>query len=90
MKDFIFSLGLIDKKLIWTLIYTISQILRNLINNKYLKDKQHNQLDNIGGAIGQILIILIPFFTYKNQNKSKEKNARKKIFYIFFFYYYLI
>ena len=46
MKDFIFSLGLIDKKLIWTLIYTISQILRNLINNKYLKDKQHNQLDN--------------------------------------------
>ena len=84
MKDFIFSLGLIDKKLIWTLIYTISQILRNLINNKYLKDKQHNQLDNIGGAIGQILIILIPFFTYKNQNKSKEKKCTKKNFlYIF-------
>ena len=84
MKDFIFSLGIIDKKLIWALIFTLSQILKDLVNNKYLKDKQHEEMNSIGGGIGQILIILIPFFTYKNQNKSKEKKCTKKNFlYIF-------
>ncbi len=87
MKKCIFSLGVFDKKLIWTLIYTIIMILRDLVNY-YLKGKHHEQFSNMGGPIGQILIIIIPCLPcFKEQNQSDEmkKNAQKEILYFFSF-----
>ena len=40
MKGCIFSLGIIDKKLIWPLLYTIIQIIQNIISTYYPKDKR--------------------------------------------------
>ena len=85
MKKCIFSLGLFDKKLIWTLVYTLILILRDLVNYKFLKGKHHEQFSNIGGPIGQILIIMIPFLPcFKNQKQSNEKKCTKKNFLFFF------
>ena len=85
MKKCIFSLGLFDKKLIWTLLYTIIMILRDLVNYQFLKDKHHEQFSNIGGPIGQILIIIIPCLPcFKNQKQSDEKKCTKKNFLFFF------
>ena len=59
MKKFIFTIRIFDKKLVLTLVFGIIQILKDLINNKFLKNLQHVQLTNIGARIGQILIIII-------------------------------
>ena len=85
MKECIFSLGLIDKKLIWALAFGIIQIIKELVNNKFLKDLQHDQLINIGGGIGQTLIILVPYCScHKNQIGENEKKCTKKNFLYFF------
>ena len=54
MKECIFTLGIFDKKLVWTLIFPIIQILKDLLNNRLLKNRQHPELINLSGAIGQI------------------------------------
>ena len=64
MKKFIFTIRIFDKKLVLTLVFGIIQILKDLINNKFLKNLQHVQLTNIGGRIGQILIIIITYFHF--------------------------
>ena len=52
MKKCIFTLGLFDRKLVWTIVFGIIQILKDLINNKFLKGLQHDQLKNLGSGIG--------------------------------------
>ena len=85
MKKCIFTLGLFDRKLVWTIVFGIIQILKDLINNKFLKDLQHAQLNNLGGGIGQMLIIIIPYISrHKKQNDSNEKKCTKKNFLFFF------
>ena len=41
MKDFIFSLGIIDRKLIWPFLYTIIQLIRNIFSAYYPKEKKN-------------------------------------------------
>ena len=85
MKKCIFTIGLFDRKLVWTIVFGIIQILKDLINNKFLKGLQHDQLNNLGGGIGQILIIIIPYISrHKKQNDSNEKKCTKKNFLFFF------
>ena len=82
MSKFIFILGSVDKKLIWPFIYALNHILTYLINDKYFKEKQHKSVSSVGSALGEILIILIPYisrFKDKNQkNEKKEKICSKK------------
>ena len=85
MKECIFTLGIFDKKLVWTLIFPIIQILKDLINNRLLKNRQHPELINLSGAIGQIFIIIIPYLPcLKHQNDSNEKKCTKRNFLFFF------
>ena len=79
MKKCIFSLGVVDRKLIWTFIYALSQILLHLVNNKFLKGKHHVSISQLGTGVGQIAIIFIPIIScYKDENKSNEKKCSKK------------
>ena len=85
MNEFIIKLGTLDKKLIWTLIYALSQILLYLVNEIFLVNKQHTALSQVAPSIGQIAIILIPvIFCYKNENKSENKCNKKNVKYFSF------
>ena len=79
MRDFIFSLGIIDKKLIWPFLYTIIQIVQNIIDTYYPEDKKNSTIFNLSSGIGESLIILIPYvLDYKNPNQKKEKKCTKR------------
>ena len=76
MRIFIFSLGMIEKKLIWPFLYSIIQIIRNIINDYYPKDKKSSTFNNNG--IGECFIILIPYvFGYLNKNQKKGEKRKK-------------
>ena len=76
MNGFIFSLGIIDKKLIWPLLYTIIQIIQNIISTYYPKDKRSSNQYIFADGLGECLIILIPFIIgYKNPNQEEEKKC---------------
>ena len=73
MKDFIFSLGLLDKKLIWPFLYTIIQIVQTIIDTYYPEDKKSSTIFNFAIGIGESLIILVPYVLgYKNPKKEKK------------------
>ena len=85
MRDFIFSLGIIDKKLIWLFLYTTIQIVQTIIDTYYPEDKKSSTVSGLSSGIGESLIILIPYvLDYKNPNRKKEKNAQSPIYYIIF------
>ena len=80
MSKFIFALGVVDNKLIWPFIYSLNQILTNLINDRYFKEKQNKNISNIGSSLGEILIIIIPYISrFKDKNEKKRKK-RKNMF----------
>ena len=79
MKDFIFSLGIIDKKLIWPFLFTIIQITQNIIDTHYPEDKKNETIYYFSSGIGQCLIILTPYIVgNKNLYQKKEKKCTKQ------------
>ena len=77
MKNRIILLGIIDKKLIWPFLYSITQILQTIFNHNYPKDKQSESMNSFGTAIGQILNLVIPYII-KYKMKRREKKCNKK------------
>ena len=78
MKDFIFSLGIIDRKLIWPFLYTIIQLIRNIFSAYFPKEKKISDLLYFDIGIGESFIILVPYVLgYKNPNQKKEKKCTK-------------
>ena len=92
MKEFIFSLGIIDKKLIWSFLFTITLVIQYIVDNYYPENKKSSTIYKISFGIGGCLIIFIPYILgIKNQNSKKikqKKIAQNLIYYIIFFYYY--
>ena len=78
MKDFIFSLGIIDKKLIWPFLYSTIQIIESIIDTYYPKDKKSSMIGTLVNGIGGCFTILIPYVLgYNNQNQQKGKKEKK-------------
>ena len=78
MKGCIFSLGIIDKKLIWPLLYTIIQITQSIISAYYPKDKRTSVNYLFADGLGECLIILMPSVTWnKHPNQKREKKCTK-------------
>ena len=91
MKGCIFSLGIIDKKLIWPLLYTIIQITQSIISAYYPKNKRTSVNYLFADGLGESLIILIPYITWnKNRSQKREKNVQSQMYCIIFSYYYLM
>ena len=72
---FIFSLGLIDKKLLLPIIYTINDVILNAINYIFELNKipSFQIADSIGIGLGAMSTFLIPYvFKYKNADNKKK------------------
>ena len=79
MKEFIFSLGTVERKLIWPFLCTMIQIIQTTINIYYPEDKKNSIIYNFSSAIGEILIIIIPYiFESKNPKQKDEKKCTKQ------------
>ena len=86
MDKFI-SLGIIDKKLIWPFIYSLTKIIAETVSKYWMNDKQILIINYFGSATGQMLILLIPYISrYQkgNQARKKEKKCTKKNVKFFF------
>ena len=90
MKKFIFSLGIIDKKLIIPLITTIIYIIYMFYFNKYPADVIDMLFYYFGVSIGEIITFYVPYiFNYKttnNENKKCTKNNIIDYFFLILFY----
>ena len=84
MKKSIISLGIIDKKLIWPFLYSLIQIIKTIYDRKYPKDKQTDNTNSLGTAVGQIMHFIIPFII-KYKKPKKEKNCTKSNILHYFF-----
>ena len=73
MKDCIFKLGKIDKKIIWPFLFALIQVALNLINNIFPRDKINQIIDNISISFGTMLVLIIPFF-FKGRGKVIKKD----------------
>ena len=83
----IFSLGKIDKKIIWPFLFAIMQVALTLINklfpldkvNQVLKDMNFKIIDSFSVAIGNMLVLIIPFvFKTKDKIIKKDEICTKK------------
>ena len=72
MKDCIFSLGKIDKRIIWPFLFALIQCALYLIDSLFPRDKVNQIIDNFAVSLSQLLIIIIPFIF-----KTKEKIIKK-------------
>ena len=84
----IFSLGIINKKLIAPLLTTISYAINALYFKYFPVDDVDQYFYNFGVSIGELIIFFIPYIFkyrnyYKNKNK-KEKCTKNNIFDYFF------
>ena len=79
MANFIFSLGIIDKRLLLPLIYIIFNICLNIFYNFTEYNEVTLFLEGFGYSIGQILIIFIGCaFKYNRIRPKKEKKSIKE------------
>lgn len=81
MASFIFSLGIINKKLLLPFLVSINQILLNVINYFYSKNQLPtcDIMDAIAVSFGQMSILFIPLFLkYKRTTTLKEAICNKK------------
>ena len=81
MVKFIFSLGIIDKKLCLPFLVALNQIINKIIEYLYSKYKiQTNMIiDTFSASIGAMLILFIPLiFKYKTQTSLKDAIFNKK------------
>ena len=68
MKNFIFSLGKIDKKIIWPILFAIIQAVLNSVDKLFPQEKVNQIIDTFAISLGQMMPIIIPFIL-----KSKDK-----------------
>ena len=81
MVECLFSLGLIDKKLLLPFLMSLNQVVLNLID--YFFEANNIQIcdvmDSLSISIGQMLIAVIPYtFKYKSQVSLKKVIFNKK------------
>ena len=72
MKGCIFSLGKINKKIIWPFLFALIQVALYFINQLFPKDKVHQLIDGLAISLGKMLVFIIPFLF-----KGKEKILKK-------------
>ena len=72
MKDCIFKFGRIDKKIIWPFLFAIIQVALIFINQIFPKDKVNQIIDAFAIAVGDMLVLIVPFIF-----KTKEKIIKK-------------
>ena len=77
MVKCIFSLGIINKKLIAPLLTTISYAINALYFKYFPGDDVDQYFYNFGVSIGELIIFFIPYI-FKYRNYYKNKNAKKK------------
>ena len=58
MKDCIFKLGKIDKKIIWPFLFALIQVALNLINNIFPRDKINQILFQYHSGLCWFLLFL--------------------------------
>ena len=68
MRGCIFSLGKIDKKIIWPILFAIIQAVLNSVDKLFPQEKVNQIIDTFAISLGQMLPIIIPFIF-----KSKDK-----------------
>ena len=88
MVKCVFSLGIIDKKLILPLLTTINYIIYILYSNKYPEDDVEILFYSFGVSIGEAITFFVPYlFKYENNDKTKDDNKKcqKTISLIIFF-----
>ena len=68
MKRCIFSIGQVDKKIIWPILLSLAQVFLNLVDNIFITENV-NIIDTYGIAIGEMLELIIPFII-KDKNKA--------------------
>ena len=69
----IFSLGKIDKKIIWPFLFAIMQVALTLINKLFPLDKVNQVIDSFSVSIGNMLVLIIPF-VFKTKDKIIKKD----------------
>ena len=79
MKKFIFSLGKIDKKLIWPFLFSIIQVALNINSYYYPSEKLHQVMDSYSISFGQMLGLAVPYvFRYQEKIIKKGEICIKK------------
>ena len=81
MVECIFSLGLVDKKLLLPFLMSLNQVILNLITYSFEENNMQNSdlIDALAVSIGELLIAIIPYiFKYKSQVPLKEAIFNKK------------
>ena len=73
MKDCIFKFGRIDKKIIWPFLFAIMQVALIFINKLFPSDKVNQLIDSFPIAIGNMLVLIIPF-VFKTNDKIIKKD----------------
>jgi hypothetical protein len=80
MVKCIFSLGIVDKKLLIPLLNSLNYIVTNIYFHFYPEDDVNIFIYYIGFAIGEIMISLLPYiFKYKNKGKKEKKCTKSNI-----------
>ena len=93
MVKCIFSLGIIDKKLIIPLLTIILYIIYFFYYEFFPIDDVDVYFHNFGSSIGEIFTFFIPYiFKFEDhyKNKNEKKKCTKKILLIILFFFYFI
>ena len=72
MKECIFSIGRVDKRIIWPILLAIAQIFLNLTDNIFIKEYV-NIVDTYAVSIGMMLELIIPFIIKDKNNAINIK-----------------
>lgn len=84
MVKCIFSLGIVDKKIILPFLMSINQVILNLIDFFYERKKVEtsNVLDSLAISLGEMSLMIIPYILkYKNPILKKNICNKKNIKY---------
>lgn len=77
MKECIFSIGRVDKRIIWPILLAIAQIFLNLTDNIFIKEYV-NIVDTYAVSIGMMLELIIPFIIKDKNNAINIKEICTK------------
>ena len=80
MKGCIFSLGKIDKTIIWPFLFAIIQVALIFIDKLFPLNQVNQIIDGFSIAIGDMLVFIVPFiFKAKEKIINKDEICTKKI-----------
>ena len=86
MVNFIFSLGLIDKRLIIPFLNSVVYIIDNVYFYYYPDDDVNIFFYFLGFSVGEILVVTLPYiFKYKKKDKKEKKCTKENIIDYFLF-----